>query len=144
MQIFGVIIFFKLCTIQQKTVKPTYLCPVGARKLPQAVSCPFPSASKRWLHRKFARFVLFLLIKKRSLNLLCVLDLSTKTIDLHWNRAPELVWHMLLLIFPVLTDLASWVLSQLTLCVLCQLTLLHTVTICARHACSVNGRCCTQ
>ena len=32
-------------------------------------------ARKRWLHRKFARFVLFRLIKKRSFNLLCVLDL---------------------------------------------------------------------
>ena len=31
--IFDVIIFFKLRTIQQKTVKPTYLCPLGARKL---------------------------------------------------------------------------------------------------------------
>ena len=28
MQIFDVIIFFKLRTIQQKTVKPTYLCPL--------------------------------------------------------------------------------------------------------------------
>ena len=33
MQIFDVIIFFELHTIQQKTVKPTYLCPLGARKL---------------------------------------------------------------------------------------------------------------
>ena len=33
MQIFDVIIFFKLRAIQQKTVKPTYLCPLGARKL---------------------------------------------------------------------------------------------------------------
>ena len=33
MQIFNVIIFFRLHTIQQKTVKPTYLCPFGARKL---------------------------------------------------------------------------------------------------------------
>ena len=33
MQIFDVIIFFELRTIQQKTVKPTYLCPLGARKL---------------------------------------------------------------------------------------------------------------
>ena len=33
MQIFDVIIFFKLRTIQQKTVKPTYLCPLDARKL---------------------------------------------------------------------------------------------------------------
>ena len=32
MQIFDVIIFFELGTIQQKTVKPTYLCPL-ARKL---------------------------------------------------------------------------------------------------------------
>ena len=67
----------------------------------QSVSCPFPSASlphptdTRWvdfivcflffwlyvawergLPRKFARFVLFRLIKKRSFNLLCVLDLN--------------------------------------------------------------------
>ena len=28
MQIFDVIIFFKLRTIQQKTLKPTYLCPL--------------------------------------------------------------------------------------------------------------------
>ena len=53
-QIFDVIIFFKLRTIQQKTVKPTCLCPLGARKL-------------------------FRLIKKRSFNLLCVLDLKTLT-----------------------------------------------------------------
>ena len=33
MQIFEVILFFKLRTIQQKTVKPTYLCPLDARKL---------------------------------------------------------------------------------------------------------------
>ena len=33
MQIFDVIILFELRTIQQKTVKPTYLCPLGARKL---------------------------------------------------------------------------------------------------------------
>ena len=39
MQIFDVIIFFELRTIQQKTVKPTYLCPS------QAVPCPFPSSS---------------------------------------------------------------------------------------------------
>ena len=32
-QIFDVIIFFKLHTIQYKTVKPTCLCPSGARKL---------------------------------------------------------------------------------------------------------------
>ena len=32
-QIFDVIIFFKLRTIQQKTVKPTYLCSLGAKKL---------------------------------------------------------------------------------------------------------------
>ena len=33
MQIFDVIIFFELHTIQKKTVKPTYLCPLVARKL---------------------------------------------------------------------------------------------------------------
>ena len=33
MQISDVIIFFELRTIQQETVKPTYLCPLGARKL---------------------------------------------------------------------------------------------------------------
>ena len=32
MHIFDVIIF-ELRTVQQKTVKPTYLCPLGARKL---------------------------------------------------------------------------------------------------------------
>ena len=72
MQIFDVIIFFELRTIQQKTVKPTYLCPLGARKLAERKA--FPSvvlyvARKRWLQRKFARFVLFRLIKKRSFNL---------------------------------------------------------------------------
>ena len=30
---FEVVLFFKLRTMQQKTVKPTYLCPLGARKL---------------------------------------------------------------------------------------------------------------
>ena len=53
MQIFDVIIFFKLRTIQQKTVKPTCLCPLGARKL-------------------------FRLIKKRSFNLLWVLALFSE------------------------------------------------------------------
>ena len=33
MQIFDAIIFFKLSAIQQKTVKPTYPCLLGARKL---------------------------------------------------------------------------------------------------------------
>ena len=33
MQIFDVIIFFELCATQQKTVKPTCLCPLGARKI---------------------------------------------------------------------------------------------------------------
>ena len=33
MQLFDIIIFFELRKIQQKTVKPTYLCPLGARKL---------------------------------------------------------------------------------------------------------------
>ena len=42
LQMSDVIIFFELRTIQHKTVKPTCLCPLGARKL---VSCPFPSAS---------------------------------------------------------------------------------------------------
>ena len=36
---FEVMLFVKLHTIQQKTVKPTYLCPEDA------VSCPFPSTS---------------------------------------------------------------------------------------------------
>ena len=55
---FDVIIFFELRTIQQKTV--------------------IVRSSKRWLHRKFARFVLFRLIKKHSFNLLCVLDLFSE------------------------------------------------------------------
>ena len=38
MQIFDVIIFFELRAIQQKTVKPTYLCPLGARKLAEGFS----------------------------------------------------------------------------------------------------------
>ena len=50
MQIFDVIIFFELRTIQQKTVKPTYLT----------------------LNQR--------LIKKRSFNLLCVLDLFFRTL----------------------------------------------------------------
>ena len=57
MQTFHVIIFFELRAIQQKTVKLKYV------------------ARKRWLHRKFARCVLFRIIKKRSFNLLCVSDL---------------------------------------------------------------------
>ena len=71
MQTFDVIIFFELCTIQQKTGKPTYLCPLGARKL----------AEGKGLHRKFARFVLFRIIKKRSFNLLCVLDLYVSVFE---------------------------------------------------------------
>ena len=54
MQIFNVIIFFKLRTIQQKTVKPTYLCTLGTRKLAEGKG---------------------VLIKKRSFNLLRVLYL---------------------------------------------------------------------
>ena len=63
-------LFFKLrTTIQQKTVKPTYLLSVwcheaGERKKPQ----------------KFSHFVLFHLIKKHSFNLLCVLDLFFRTL----------------------------------------------------------------
>ena len=43
MQIFEVIIFFKLSTIRQKTVKPTYLCPFGARKLAEGKGHEFAS-----------------------------------------------------------------------------------------------------
>ena len=46
MQIFDVIIFFKLRTIQQKTVKPTYLCPLGARKLAEGKGHETASESK--------------------------------------------------------------------------------------------------
>ena len=87
MQIFNVIIFSKLRTIQFKTVKPTYLCPLRARKLAdkdklvQLFSVVLYVARKRWLHRKFASFVLFHLIKKRSFNLLCVWDLFSE----HWQ-----------------------------------------------------------
>ena len=63
MQIFDVILFFELRTIQQKTAKPTYLCPLSGRKLAEG---------------KCARFVLFRLIKKRSFNLLFVLDLFSE------------------------------------------------------------------
>ena len=63
MQIFEVILFFELRTIQQKTVKPTYLCPLDARKLAEGKG-----------HSKFASFVLFRIIKKHSVILLCVLD----------------------------------------------------------------------
>ena len=68
MQIFDVIIFFKLRTIQQKTVNSTYLVSVGFGRLEEGKGLP----------RKFARFVLFRLIKKRSVNLLCVLDLFSE------------------------------------------------------------------
>ena len=37
-------------------------------------------AWKRWLHQKIARFALFRLIKKRSFNLLCVLDLCAHVV----------------------------------------------------------------
>ena len=44
MQIFYLIIFLELRTIQQKTVKPTDLCPLDARKLAEGkggdVLCP--------------------------------------------------------------------------------------------------------
>ena len=45
MQIFDVIIFVELRTIQQKTVKPTYLCPLGVRKLAEGKVVLFLSCS---------------------------------------------------------------------------------------------------
>ena len=63
MQIFDIIIFFERRKIQQKTVKPTYLCPLGARKLAEG---------------KGDETVLFRLIKKRSFQLLCLLDLFSE------------------------------------------------------------------
>ena len=82
MQIFDVIIFFKLRTIQQKTVKPTYLCPLGARKLAEGkgheTACIVRSSKKDDYIQKYARFVLFRLIKKRSSNLVCVLILFSE------------------------------------------------------------------
>ena len=88
MQIFDVIIFFKLPSIQQKTVKSTSLCPLDATKKVYV-------AWKRGLPRKFARFLLFRLIKKLPSNLLCVLDhvarsfavnYITKSRLLKWSR----------------------------------------------------------
>ena len=50
MQIFDVIIFFELRTIQQKTVKPTYLCALGARKLAEGkgheIVCTVPNSMR--------------------------------------------------------------------------------------------------
>ena len=67
MQIFDVIIFFELRTIQQKTTKVSWF------------NCfLLYVAQKRLLHRKFARFILFRPIKTRSFNLLCVLDLFSE------------------------------------------------------------------
>ena len=71
MDIFDVIIFFGLRMIPQKTVKPTYLGPLDARKLAEG------KGQRRLPSRKFARFVPFRLIKKRSFHLLCVLDSKT-------------------------------------------------------------------
>ena len=47
-------------------------------KLVEPFSVVLYVAWKRWLHRKCARFVLFRLIKKRSFNLLCVLNRYTQ------------------------------------------------------------------
>ena len=82
MHIFDVIIFFELRTIQQKTVKPTYLSPFGARKLAEGKGheTEHKTCKKDDYIEKFARFVLFRPIKKRSFNLLCVLDLFFRTL----------------------------------------------------------------
>ena len=68
MQIFDVIIFFELRTIQRKTVKPTYLCPLGARKLAETnmhTKC-FPhaimdigSSGSLWTNQFFLRVLRF-------------------------------------------------------------------------------------
>ena len=85
MQIFDVIIFFDLRTIQQKTVKPTYLCPFGARKLAEGKGheTEHKTCKKDDYIEKFARFVLFRIIKRRSFNLLCVLDLFFRTLTVN-------------------------------------------------------------
>ena len=67
MQIFDVIIFFKLRTIQQKTIKPYFL-----------LYCT--QFEKEDYLENLQFFVLFCHIKKRSFNLLCVLDLFSRTL----------------------------------------------------------------
>ena len=52
LQIFEVILFSKLRTLQQKTVKPTYLCPLDARKLAERKD------SERWQSTLFQIFFL--------------------------------------------------------------------------------------
>ena len=49
MQIFVVILFFKLCTIQQKTVKPTYFCPWVPGSWQKEKGTPPPHASPPWI-----------------------------------------------------------------------------------------------
>ena len=77
MQIFDVVIFFELRTIQQNSSVVLYV------------------AWKRLLHRKFARFVLFRIIKKRSFNLLCVLDLSCGVIKHQVSSINTVLLHRL-------------------------------------------------
>ena len=55
MQIFDVIISFELRTIQQKTVKPTYLCPLGARKLAEGKGMRVNSSKQLLLSRELER-----------------------------------------------------------------------------------------
>ena len=67
MHIFDVIIFFELRTIQQKTVKPTYL----------SVRCQeADGSSKKITTSKICTFCPVQSFKKRSSNLLCVLILN--------------------------------------------------------------------
>ena len=64
MQVLDVIIFFELRAVQQKTVKPTYLCPLDARKLAEGKGHETASSDC-------------------SFNLLCVLDLFFRTLAIN-------------------------------------------------------------
>ena len=65
MHIFDVIIFFELRTIQQKTVKPTYLCPLGARKLAEGKRARDCQDEKRRNLEELEKEVVFLLRPRR-------------------------------------------------------------------------------
>ena len=60
----------------------------------------------RWVHRKFARFVLFRLIKKRSFNLLCVWDLFSRTLAV--NSVSDFFIFLMWSVLEFLTACVQW------------------------------------
>ena len=80
MQIFDVIIFFKLRTIQQKTVKPTYLCPLGVGKGHETASMQ--------MYTELRKTVLLMPMKKMSQERLQAVE----TVLFQWKDVWRIGW----------------------------------------------------